>query len=210
MDYTSFENLLKVNHTTVYRVSKQTGIAGSTFTDWKKGRSRPKADKMCRIAAYFGMSLDEFLGQDERLPSRPAADGLNERSPYVSVPVVREIRAGSLIVTNETLIGSEIADVSDPDDYFYLRISDTSMRDCGMVSGALVLFRKQQYAESGSIVACLTDSGSAVVRRFFKEGKHLSLHPENAAYDTIALTPEDFESGRARILGVATEIRIKL
>ena len=210
MNYTSFENLLKTNHPTVYRVSKQTGIAGSTFTDWKNGRSHPKADKLCRIAAYFGMSLDEFIGQDTKRPPRESAKELPERAPYAIVPVIREIRAGSPILTNETLIGSETADVSDPDEYFYLRICDNSMRDCGMVDGALVLFRKQQYAEDGSIVACLAGAETAVVRRFCKNGRNISLHPENAAYDPVALSPEDFESGNARILGVAPAIRIKL
>ena len=46
MDYERFENLLKMNNTTVYRVSKATGIPGSTFTDWKNGRSSPKSDKL--------------------------------------------------------------------------------------------------------------------------------------------------------------------
>ena len=35
MNYEIFEGLLKMNKTTVYRVSKDTGIAASTFSDWK-------------------------------------------------------------------------------------------------------------------------------------------------------------------------------
>ena len=34
--------------------------------------------------------------------------------------------------------------------------------------------------------------------------------PENRDYSSIELTPEDFESGDARILGVAVEVKIKL
>ena len=62
MSYKRFEELLKLNNTTVYRVSKATGISASTFTDWKNGRSVPKADKMKRIADHFGVSLDSLLG----------------------------------------------------------------------------------------------------------------------------------------------------
>ena len=62
MSYKRFQELLNQHNTTVYRVSKETGISASTFTDWKNGRSVPKADKMKRIADYFGVSLDSLLG----------------------------------------------------------------------------------------------------------------------------------------------------
>ena len=62
MDYKTFEELLKINKTTVYRVSKDTGIAASTLSDWKNGRSAPKADKIRILAQYFGVSTDYMLG----------------------------------------------------------------------------------------------------------------------------------------------------
>ena len=66
MDYQSFERLLKLHNTTVYRVAKATGIPNSTFTDWKNGRSSPKADKLVKIADYFGVSLDGVFGRELR------------------------------------------------------------------------------------------------------------------------------------------------
>ena len=148
MDYSSFEQLLKMHNTTVYRVSKETGIAASTFSDWKNGRSCPKAEKLMKIAAFFGVSLDELLGTRAslRMPASPRARRL---------PIIGEIRAGSPIITDETLLGYEYADVDDVDEYFYLKVCGDSMKDCGMIDGSLVLFRKQQYAENGDIVACL-------------------------------------------------------
>ena len=62
MDYARFEALLRQHNTTVYRVSKETGIAPSTFSDWKNGRSTPKADKLLRIADFFGISTDSLFG----------------------------------------------------------------------------------------------------------------------------------------------------
>ena len=53
MEYAIFERLLQEKGSTVYQVSKATGIAASTFTDWKQGRSTPKVDKLARIAEYF-------------------------------------------------------------------------------------------------------------------------------------------------------------
>jgi repressor LexA len=199
MEYSAFEQLLQIHGTTVYRVAKATGIAPSTFTDWKNGRSVPKADKLLRIASHFQLSLDELLGAGEG--GRSARQGL---------PIIGEIRAGSPIITDETLLGYEYADVEDADEYFFLRVCGDSMKDCGIVEGSLVLFHKQQYAENGDIVACLVGGESATVKRFFKQDRRIELRPENESYAPILLSPVDFETGDARILGVAREVKIKL
>lgn len=200
MTYQYFEQLLKMAGSTVYRVSKETGISASTFTDWKNGRSIPKADKLKKIADYFGVSLDYLMGgAPELLPSQ-------ERK----IPIIGEIRAGSPIITNEALLGYETASVEDTDEYFYLKVKGDSMKDIGMVHGSLVLFRKQQYADDGDVVACLVGGDSATVKRFRRSQKNVYLIPENEEYSPIHLTTDDFESGEARILGVAREIKIKL
>ena len=65
------------------------------------------------------------------------------------------------------------------------------------------------YAENGEIVACLVDDDSATVKRFCRDHRRILLMPENESYPPIELTPEDFEIGRARILGVAVEAKTK-
>ena len=207
MEYAAFEALLKTHDVSVYQVSRATGIAQSTLTDWKKGRSTPKADKLALIADFFSVSLDELLGTTEgRRNSEASYKAMLARH---MVPVIGVIRAGSPIVTDETLLGREFADVCDVDEYFYLVVCGDSMKNCGIVDGSYVLFHKQQYAEHGDIVACLVDGESATVKRFYKKNHRIALIPENDDYKPIPLTPEDFEIGRARILGVAVEAKTK-
>jgi len=201
MDYAIFDRLLRENGTTVYRVAKSTGISASTFSDWKSGRSVPKLDKIRRRADHFGVSLDYMTG---------AVSGARVSGEGAMIPIIGEIRAGSPIITNETLLGREIADVSEPDEYFYLTIKGDSMKNIGMIEGSLVLFHKQQYAEEGEIVACLVGGECATVKRFSRSKKAVYLIPENEDYEPIKLSTDDFESGEARILGVACEIKIKL
>ena len=206
MSYKTFEQSLKINKTTVYRVSKDTGIAASTLSDWKNGRSHPKTAKMKILADYFGVSLEYITSGDGSYgdgDSRQSADLLR-------IPIIGEIRAGSPIITNESVLGYECADVSDTDEYFYLRVQGDSMKNIGMVNGSLVLFHKQQYAEDGEIVACLVGGESATVKRFHRSKKNVYLMPENEDYEPIKLSTDDFETGEARILGVAVEIKIKL
>lgn len=59
--YEVFEELLKKNGKTAYEVSKATGIATSTMTEWKKGTYTPKIDKLKLIADYFGVPVTVFI-----------------------------------------------------------------------------------------------------------------------------------------------------
>lgn len=59
--YEKFEQLLKKNNVTPYRVHKETGISTATLSDWKNGKSSPKMDKLQKIADYFGVTVDYLM-----------------------------------------------------------------------------------------------------------------------------------------------------
>lgn len=59
--YEKFSELLDKTNKTAYQVSKDTEIAQSVLSDWKRGRSNPKADKLKILADYFGVSIEYFL-----------------------------------------------------------------------------------------------------------------------------------------------------
>lgn len=65
--YKKFAELLEKNNKTTYQVSKDTKITQSTFSDWKNGRSKPKADKLKILADYFGVTMEYFLEEGEWL-----------------------------------------------------------------------------------------------------------------------------------------------
>lgn len=46
-------------------VVKATGITKSTFSDWKSGRSKPKDEKLKKIADFFGVSTDYLRTGEE-------------------------------------------------------------------------------------------------------------------------------------------------
>lgn len=52
-------------------VSKATGIPQSTFSEWKKGRSKPKGEKLQKIADFFEVSVDYLqTGKEKTIKSR--------------------------------------------------------------------------------------------------------------------------------------------
>lgn len=59
--YQKYTELRDAKGVSDYRVSKDTGITKSTFTDWKSGRSEPKIEKLKILAGYFGVSIEYFI-----------------------------------------------------------------------------------------------------------------------------------------------------
>lgn len=63
--YKKFVQLLQNKQITVYKVAKDTGITNATLSDWKRGRSKPKIDKLIILAEYFGVPIEYFLTDNE-------------------------------------------------------------------------------------------------------------------------------------------------
>ena len=65
--YDIYLKLLEEKGVKTSDVCKATGIVASTFSDWKKGKSAPKQDKLMKIADYFGVSLEYIMtGSDSK------------------------------------------------------------------------------------------------------------------------------------------------
>lgn len=77
--YKVFETLLSTHGVSAYQVAKATGISTGSLSDWKKGRSSPKADKLQKIADYFGVTVDYLLGNEQKEKSTAISGGLTEK-----------------------------------------------------------------------------------------------------------------------------------
>lgn len=61
-------------------VVKATGITKSTFSDWKNGRSKPKLEKLQKIADYFDVTVDYLMtGKEEPKEKAPELTARDER-----------------------------------------------------------------------------------------------------------------------------------
>lgn len=60
--YELFSKIIESKGITPYRIAKDTGLTTVLFTDWKKGKSKPKYDKLKIIADYLGVSVEYLQG----------------------------------------------------------------------------------------------------------------------------------------------------
>ena len=98
--YEIFESLLKQYGVTTYQVAKATGISTASFTGWKQGKWNFKANKLQKIADYFGVPLSVFYGKEESpeekkptLSNQEELDALNDADE-----IMKRIRNNETVV----------------------------------------------------------------------------------------------------------------
>ena len=139
-------------------------------------------------------------------PPPAAAQVLPLPTPVNRIPVLGRIAAGNPILAAqeaEEWLPTERA----AKDLFALRVKGDSMVGAGIPDGAVVILRRQSTAADGEIAACMVDGEDATLKRIRRDGAHLILCPENPAYSPRVVPLTAFETGEARILGVAVEVR---
>ncbi len=65
MYYKNYEALRNEKGVTDYRVSDDTGVSRSTLSEWKTGEHTPNTENLKKIAAYFNVSLDVLVNEEQ-------------------------------------------------------------------------------------------------------------------------------------------------
>jgi len=122
------------------------------------------------------------------------------------IPVLGQVQAGALTTAVEDPEGGYIGIHPRPGDeeMFALKVEGESMMNAGILSGDIVVVRKQATADSGDIVVALVGDEATVKRLHFGEGR-VELRPENPAFKPIIPLPEELI-----LLGKVVEVRRSL
>ena len=59
--YEHFAKVISEKNLTSYRIAKETGLTTTLFTDWKRGKSSPKMDKLQKIAEYLDVPISYLV-----------------------------------------------------------------------------------------------------------------------------------------------------
>jgi len=94
----------------------------------------------------------------------------------------------------------------DPADVFALRVKGDSMIDAMIADGDIVVFRRQNIAENGEMVAVwLDERGETTLKRFFHEGERVRLQPEHPTMKPIYVDPAHVQV-QGRVLSVIRHV----
>ncbi len=101
----TFYTLCESHGTKPNAVAKKLGFSSAICTQWKKGLQKPSAEKLSKIAAYFGVSIEYLLGSDqpsavedvknsiknESSPTSAAREALHKKLESMSLDELREV-----------------------------------------------------------------------------------------------------------------------
>lgn len=175
------------------------GIKYTTLTDWLKGNSYPRIDKIELMANYFGIEKSDLVehhtGEDfESLSTRIKVLG--------SVPAGVPIEAVEDIVDwedipKEWLMGGK--------EYFGLKVTGNSMYP-KYLEGDTIIVRKESDCESGQDAVVYVNGYDATLKRVLKYADGIMLQPLNPDYEPKMYFYEAGECA-VKVAGVVVEIR---
>lgn len=116
------------------------------------------------------------------------------KSTGVNIPLLGTVTAGQPIFAYENYEDYYTFPVGEfkGEELFMLRVQGTSMIDAGIMDGDKIIVRRQRTAENGEIVvAMVNEEESATVKRLFRRGGKVVLHPENEALSDMIFEPTE-------------------
>ena len=156
----------------------------TTFTDWVKGNSYPRIDKIELMANYFGISKADLV--EEHSTSTIPIEAIED-------------------VIDEEEIPEELAKTGE---FFGLKINGNSMEP-DIHDGDTVIVRKQDGAESDEIVIALVNGNDGVCKRLKKYTDSIALISLNPSYEPMFFSQEEIDNKPVRIVGKVVELRRK-
>lgn len=76
MFYDVYAALCKNKGISLSRAADEIGLSNSTVTKWKKTGATPSGETLAKVAAYFGVSVDDLIGEVQ--PETEMKDHLTE------------------------------------------------------------------------------------------------------------------------------------
>ncbi|MDD3052446.1 MAG: XRE family transcriptional regulator [Candidatus Cloacimonetes bacterium] len=144
--YERYLQLLEESNMKNADVARATKIHPSTFTDWKKGKSSPKIDKLQSIAELFNVNIDWLTGASESKERPKDIEDWNERLGILPIskqrlPLLGEIACGEPIFANEERESYIEAGTNIQAD-FCLKAKGDSMINARIHDGDVIFIRK--------------------------------------------------------------------
>lgn len=183
-------------------LAKVFNISPSAIGMYEQGRRVPDVDLLARMSAFFGVSIDYFIGNRSNVKGRTAS---------IKIPVLGHVIAGIPIEAITDIIDYEEIpeEMARGGEYFALKVQGNSMspRIC---DGDVVIVRKQETVESGEVAIVMVNGNEATIKEVQLSAFGLTLVGWNVAeYPPHFYPIDEVENLPIRIAGKVVELRGK-
>ena len=179
-------------------------VSPTVISYWEHNKPPAPIAKLKEIANALNIPISDLIGESSQ-------DAPSNSIPYTPprnmIPVIGSVRCGEGGLAIEEQIGTEPADVSVPEAYFYLIAKGDSMEP-KIMDGDYVLVHRQADVNNGELAVVIVDGDEGTLKRIIKKSGLVILEPLNHKHPTRYFAGEEINS--LRICGKAVEIKRKL
>lgn len=182
---------------TIRQIGENTGINSTSVVNYNLNKL-VQAGYLTRsqhVSRGLRLTVPVPGGEKKRAAAVQAA-ALSARVPVIGnifaskpVPVPEDYSydEDSMIEVTKDLLGG-----TDPANAYALRVKGNSMIDAMIREGDIVIFRRQETANNGDMVAVwLTDKNETTLKYFHNEGSRIRLQPAHPEMDPIYVDPSN-------------------
>lgn len=185
-------------------IAHELNLSPQVYCNYENGQREPSYDTLCKLAEYFGVSVDYLLGRtdDINVPNSNIYD-IPGISPIAThrIPMLGKIACGEPIFADEDRESYVMAG-TDINADFCLTAQGDSMIGARILDGDIVFCRAQDMVDNGDIAVVLIGDDATLKRvYYYPEQKKLILQAENPKYEPFVYIGE--ELNEIRILGKA-------
>ena len=198
-------------------LANMTRIPKSALQRYSTGETEKiPLDRLEKIAQALGTTPSYLMGWTELEESKAngekkeeLAKGLFPYAPLQRIPVLGRVSAGIPLYAEENIEGYIYTDLNHGGEYFGLRVQGDSMNAARIMEGDIVVVRIQDIVENGEIAVVMIGDDEATVKRFYRNGKIVTLNPQSTNQKH---QPQvyDITETKVRVVGKVVQIQINI
>ena len=148
----------------------------NSISNWENDQNKPDPDTIELLCGVLGLTPNDLL--------RPSEDGkgivkFEEYNPTHKIPILGRISAGLPLYAEENIEGYTYTELNGGAEYFALRVKGDSMNAARIFDGDIIIVRRQDIVENGSIAVVLVDDEDATVKIFSRHDNLVTLMPQS-------------------------------
>lgn len=190
----NIQRYMRANGLSRKELAQKLNVPYTTITDWIKGNTYPRIDKIEAMANFFGTDKAHLVENPVTYPQaeiEPTPKSARSALPPGTIPVPDLSGLKRIPVLGTSACGSPIEAIREWDYIevekatgadFALIAEGKSMTGCGIMDGSMVLFRETSMVDNGQIAA-VTVENATTIKRFYRYGDSIVLRACNPDFD---------------------------
>lgn len=152
----------------------------STISRYENGLQEPIFTAVMHFAELFNVTTDYLSNDSIPVDSIFNLPDIVPYNPTRRIPILGHISAGLPLFAEQHVEGYTYTDLDGGSEYFALRVTGDSMTAARIYDGDILIVRRQEEVENGSVAVVMVGDENATVKRF------------NLSGDTVTLSPQSF------------------